>query len=202
MYAKKDAKKSLQEFGAFLNNINVDLYQDLNSSVVNSAIAEKEDELIVSGFQFQSKVIDIVDVYFQLLEPKSIEILVESVLSEFEDLSISKPYLVFHLMTYYVQISPKPEISSFLETCPSFIEDDFVDPPVTFLIEVLKRGLDLEVYETIEDFYLKLSYTTYLPKFVLAIEKFITIDEKNVPDLYGYIIGLSKASTLPLLETT
>ena len=201
VYAKKDAKKSLQEFGAFLNNINVDLYQDLNSSVVNSAIAEKEDELIVSGFQFQSKVIDIVDVYFQLLEPKSIEILVESVLSEFEDLSISKPYLVFHLMTYYVQISPKPEISSFLETCPSFIEDDFVDPPVTFLIEVLKRGLDLEVYETIEDFYLKLSYTTYLPKFVLAIEKFITIDEKNVPDLYGYIIGLSKASTLSLLET-
>lgn len=213
-------------FGDFLNkNFSVDsidlLLRDINSRVLVLVTSEDHHDLFLD-FEFKSPTVDVITNYFNLLiylakfndsANNLIDVLIGDICKSVEEETImSEPNIAFHIIVLFIQSClDKPDrlgssVKSLIRNIPSFIEPQFVEPPIKVLSAFLdsgcntKDGIDLK--ELISDFFIKTSVTdeSKIPLLLSAVCQSKDFDQFNVKadftDIYQYLLELSRKDDL------
>lgn len=159
-----------------------------------TALSNSQDVLELNGQKLESPLKDLVNTYFSVFDHEILQRFVENVIEVVEeDLSIKLPELAFHVVSSFVTNSlnvQNTKVADFIETSASFIESDFVDPPIELLLSVSKeKYLDKNaIAELINDTFtkLKVSEPSRISSFLLQVLEFVDFDAEA--DLYQDVL--------------
>ena len=95
----------------------------------------------------------------------------------------------------------KDKLTDFVQTIPSFVEPDFLDVPLDLLLYISSSNAPLfkglKTFEAINDCFVKISMVDESKSTaVLSKVQKLSIDLSNFPDIYQYVVELTKRNDL------
>lgn len=164
------------------------ILQPINDVIVDLALEKKDDKPL---YKFTSA--SYLDTYFHILDSIPLPNILNSLTSRIvdgltESPELLRPTLAFTILSKTMPVLTNTEDESyFIETIPSYLESDFVEPPLLLLSRLIDRCSS----DTINDFFVKLTMCAEpkIPYFLALIMD--TVDLNSYPEIMEYINSLS-----------
>ncbi|CAH2354607.1 E3 ubiquitin-protein ligase listerin [[Candida] railenensis] len=180
--------KVLANFLAQERDDSESILQPINDVFVDLALERKEDKPL---YIFTSA--SYLDSYIHILESVPLPNVLNSLTSRVvngltESPELLRPTMAFTILSKTMPVSSCAEDeSNFIETIPSYLESDFVEPPLILFSRLIDRCSS----DTINDLFIKLTMCaeSKIPFFLDLIKD--TVDLNSFPEIMEYINSLS-----------